>query len=322
MGERDAFGREKGEDSLADMGWKPSGAPAWEPGKVTPGDPLGAPAAFDAGAAGAMPAPPATPTPAAIPAAPTPPAAPASAFSAGEAASPFARPAPRPPGAAAASAFSAGEASAPFAKPKPRPAEPPRPKPPAPTLARPPRRRGGPSLARLIILVAIVGAIGIGASAVVRVGGHAVDGLRDKIEAVTPKTPASPSPVASGSLLRAGPLRGALAKLPPGRLVFIRISAGSIDAQVIRAGKLHTVHMATAGPSITATTPANAGQKGFKLDPDAPLRVARTAARRAGRSVNDVDYVVGTGLGWELFFKGDARHYHATPSGRKVAKVG
>ncbi len=299
MGERDAFGREKGEDSLADMGWQQGRTPAREPATVTPGDPLAAPAA---------------------PATPAPPAA-ASAFSAGEAASPFAHASP-PPEAAAASAFSAGEASAPFAKPKPRPAEPPRPKPPAPSFARPPRRRGGPSLARLIILVAIVGALGIGASAVVRAGGHAVDGLRDKIEAVTPKQPESPSPAASGSLLRAAPLRDALAKLPAGRLVFIRISAGSIDAQVIRAGKRHTVHLATDGPSISATTPAGVNQKGFKLDPAAPLRVARTAARRARRSVNDVDYVVGTELGWELFFKGDALHYHAAPSGRKVAKVG
>src|SRR3954469_24453805 len=57
MGERDAFGREKGEDALAQMGWQ-SSAP------VRPGDPL-APAAT-------------------------------SVFNAGEAAAPFARPKPRP----------------------------------------------------------------------------------------------------------------------------------------------------------------------------------------------------------------------------------
>src|SRR3954469_1177283 len=106
MGERDAFGREKGEDALAQMGWQ-SSAP------VRPGDPL-APAAT-------------------------------SVFNAGEAAAPFARPKPRP------------------AEPAPAAAEPPRPRPPAFTR----QRRRGPSLARLIFLVAFVGVLAIGVTSVV-----------------------------------------------------------------------------------------------------------------------------------------------------------
>ena len=46
------------------------------------------------------------------------------------------------------------------------------------------------------------------------------------------------------------------------------------------------------------------------------------AARRAGRSVDSVDYLVRSGDGWELFFKTDGLHFHATPSGRKVSKIG
>jgi len=271
MGERDAFGREKGEDSLAQMGWT-SSAPAREPATVTPGDP------------------PATPEPAPAPA--------TAVFNAGEAAAPFSRPKPRPA--------------------EPAPAEPPPPRPPAPTFSRRPRRRG-PSVVRLGFLIAFLGVLAIGASKAVEVGGNAVDDIKGRIEAVTPET-ATPSPAAPGSLLRAAPLKAALTKLPAGKLVFVRIDANSIDAQVIRGGKRHTVHMSNRGPNAEVTTPVGVDQPGFKLNPAAPLRATRTAARRAGLSVNQLDYIVGTEQGWTLFFKNGGPHYRASLSGRKVRK--
>jgi hypothetical protein len=277
MGERDAFGREKGEDSLASMGWKPAGAPARDPATVTPGDP-----------------------PAPEPA--------ASVFDAGEAAAPFARPKPRPaePEPAAVAA--------------PLPAEPPRPRPPAPTFSRPRRRRGGPSVARLGLLIAFLGILAIGVAKAVEVGGDAVDDIKGRIEAIDPEQTA-PSPAAAGSLLRAAPLRDALTKLPPGKLVFVRISADSVDAQVIRGGKRHTVHMSTTGPNAEVTSPAGVDQDGFKLNPAAPLRAVRTAARRAGLSADDLDYIVGTEQGWTLFFKNGGPRYQASLSGRNVKKL-
>jgi hypothetical protein len=273
MGERDAFGREKGEDSLASMGWTSSVAPA----PVTPGDPLAAPA-------------------------PT-------AFNAGEATAPFSRPKPPPPDA---------PDLAPAADTEPVLAPPPEPPAPAFTRQRPPRRRG-PSLARLIFLVAILGVLAVGVTKAVRVGGNAVDDIRDKIKQIEPQ-PAAPSPSAPESLLRAAPLRDALGKLPSGKLVFVRIDANSIDAQVIRAGKRHTVHLSSNGPNAEVTTPVGVDQKGFRLNPEAPLRAARTAARRAGLQVDDLAYIVGTEQGWTLFFQG-AVQYHANLSGRKVRKV-
>jgi hypothetical protein len=261
MGERDAFGREIGEDSLASMGWTSSVTPA--PDTVTPGD---------------------------------------------------------PPAAPAPTAFNAGEATAPFSRPKPQPAEPEPaapPRPPAPTFSRP--RRGGPSIVRAGFLIAFLGVLAIGVSKAVEVGGHAVDDIRGKIEAIEPK-PAAPSPSAPESLLRPAPLRDALSKLPAGRLVFVRIDADSIDAQVIRAGKRHTVHMSSNGPNAEVTTPVGVDQKGFELNPEAPLRAARTAARRAGLQVDDLAYIVGTEQGWTLFFQG-ALQYRANLSGRKVRKV-
>jgi hypothetical protein len=290
MGERDAFGREKGEDSLAQMGWT-SGAPAREPATVTPGDP------------------PTTPEAAPAPA--------SAAFNAGEATAPAPRPEP------ASAAFNAGEATAPFSRPKPRPAEPaaaepPRQRPPAPTFTRRPRRRG-PSLARLIFFLGLLGVLAIGASKGLEAGKDAVDDIRTQIEAVTPET-ATPSPAAPGSLLRAAPLKDALTKLPAGKLVFVRIDANSIDAQLIHGGKRHTVHMSTNGPNADVTTPVGVDQPGFKLNPAAPLRATRTAARRAGLSVNDLDYIVGTEQGWTLFFKDGGPRYRASLSGRKVTK--
>jgi hypothetical protein len=221
--------------------------------------------------------------------------------------------------------FNAGEATAPFSRPKPREpepaaAEPPRPRPPAPTFTRRPRRRG-PSVVRLGFLIAFLGVLAIGASKAVEVGGDAVDGIRDKIDAIEPPTAATPSPAAPGSLLRTAPLKDALTKLPPGRLVFVRIGADSIDAQVIRGGKRHTVHMSTTGPNAEVTSPAGVNQPGFKLNPAAPLRAVRTAARRAGLTVDDLDYIVGTEAGWTLFFKDGGPRYQASLSGRKVKKL-
>jgi hypothetical protein len=255
---------------------------------------------------GWKPGPAATPAPVepAAPAAPVAAAAP-SAFDAGEAGKAFARPAPAKPEPAPA-VLSAGEAAAPPATPKP-----------PPTFTRP--RRRGPSLARLIILVAILGAGAIGLSALARVGGNAVDGIRDKIGAITSPQPA-PNASAAESLLRPAPLRAALAKLPQGKLVFLRLDADSLDAQVISGSRRHTVHMGTTGPSFNATTPVGVDQPAFKVNVAAPLRAARTAARRSGLSVDDVDYLVRTADGWTLFFRNGGPHFRATPSGRKVTK--
>jgi hypothetical protein len=169
------------------------------------------------------------------------------------------------------------------------------------------------------VLVGFLGLLAIGASKGLQAGKHAVNGIRSQIEAVTPET-ATPSPAAPGSLLRAAPLKAALTKLPAGKLVFVRIDANSIDAQVIRGGKRHTVHMSNRGPNADVTTPVGVDQAGFKLNPAAPLRATRTAARRAGLPVNALDYIVGTEQGWTLFFKDGGPRYRASLSGRKVTK--
>ncbi len=269
MGERDAFGREKDEDTLAAMGWRAS-------------------------------------------------------------------PDPPPPAEPATSAFSAGEASAPFAKPKPRPVEPPtavlpapetapppppKPQPARPTFTRAPRRRG-PSLARLLILVAIVAAGWIGVNKAVDAGRHGISDLRGKLNGIATPEPVAPS--AAQSLLRPAPLRAALAKLPAGKLVSLRVAADRIVAQVLSGPTLHVAQVRADGSTADVKVPSGGSGEHARITVDAaaPQRIARTAARRAGRSVNSVDYLVRSGDGWELFFKTDGLHFHASASGRKVAKVG
>jgi hypothetical protein len=267
MGERDAFGREQGEDTLAEMGWRRS----W-PATVTPGDPL------------------------------------------------VVQPLPR---TAAPSALAAGEASAPFpagGRPEPTPAAPARaPRPAAPAFARRRRRRGGPSLAKLIILVAFLGAAGLAVQAVLYVGGNAVDSIRGGIDAVVPAP--APSATAPRSLVRAAPLRAALGRLPHGRLVSLRVAPDRIDAQVVSGGTRHIVEVRADGSKNEVKAAAGVAQPRLLVNPGAPLRIARTAARRSGRPVAGVDYLVRTQDGWLLFFKDGGPRYRASASGRRVARL-
>jgi hypothetical protein len=276
MGERDAFGREKGEDSLKQMGWIASGRAAWEPPAVEPGDPLAKPE-------------PAT-----------------DVFAAGEAVAPFSRK-PR-------AALTEPEPSAAEALPAPE-------QPPRPTWTRR-RRSRGPSLAKLIVLIAILGAGAIGLGKAADAGRNAVDGVRgqidDTIHSITSPQPVSPS--SSRSLLRAGPLKDALAKLPSGRLVSLRVAAERIDAQVIAGGKRHIVQVRADGSKTDVSVPAAPKEATLHVNSQAPMRIARTAARRSRLAVAKVDYLVLGGDGWLLFFKGGEPHYRASASGRNVTK--
>jgi hypothetical protein len=286
MGERDAFGREKDEDALAEMGWRSS-------------------LAFSGGAA-APPAAPGHP-------APEPPVAPAEPLAAGDPplprapAEPLAAgdpPLPRAP----ASPPAAGDPPAPAAAPKPPP---PRRRPPA--FARR-RRRRGPSLARLLITVAIGVAGLIGVSAAVDAGRGAVDGIRGTIDGIV-----SPNPRAKQPLYRAAALRAALAKLPAGRLVYLRVAAERIDAHVTSGSTRHIVQVHHDGRTVDVKAPAGPRRARLTVDPAAPARMIRTVARRSGRPASRVAYLVLRKDGWLLMFD-DGVNYRATAAGRAVER--
>lgn len=280
MGERDAFGRAKGEDALKEMGWSASGSAAWEPPAVQPGDPLAKPE-------------PAT-----------------GVFAAGEAVAPFSR-----------------KSRAAVKEPEPATAEapaepPPPPRPPMPSLTR--RRSRGPGLAKLIVLIGTVGVGAIFLGKAADVGRDAVDGVRgqldDTIHSITSPQPAPPTSSSPRSLLRSEPLKEALAKLPSGRLVSLRVAADRIDAQVIAGGKRHVIQVRADGAKTDVSVPAGPKQATLQVNSQAPMRIARTAARRSRLAVAKVDYLVLGDDGWVLFFKGGEPHYRASASGRKVTK--
>jgi len=256
MGERDAFGREKGEDSLAGMGWQSSGTPD-EPPVVQ-------------SAAAATPAP--------------------------------ARPAPadEPPPAWTPS----GE---------------------APVRRR--RRRRRLPVVRLILLVAIVGGIFAGAGTVLERGQDAFDDVQGALKDATARAvpTATPSGLDSGSLFRPAALRAALEKLPAGSIQSLRVAPERIDAQVVAGGKMHVAQVTSGGEVRDVPTPVTSRNKRLRVDPGAPLRIVRTAARRSKRDPSRVSYLVLMSFSdtpeWQLFFD-DGLHYSASANGRKVRRVG
>lgn len=288
MGDRDAFGRKPGEDTLSEMGWTLSGAED-------------APRAE----AVAVPQRPAVAASASPAAAPELPVVLASAPSAA---------APEPPAVVAAAT------SAP-SRPRPRG-----------------RRRGR---VRTVVTLVAIGGVGLStfaSSSLVERGTDALDELQSTVREATesieaaaptaaaPTDTAAPTGTEAGSLLRPAALREALAKLPEGALVNLRVAPDRVDAQVMVDGKLHQVQVTAAGDvqdiGTQATIPAAAD---LRVNAAAPNRIARTAARRAGRSVASVSYLVLLDFAgeprWSLFFD-DGLHYSANASGTKVRRVG
>jgi len=263
MGERDAFGREKSENTLADMGWSSGSSPQIS----------------------------AEPVPAVER-----PATPPSAMEAG----------------AATTVTDAFRSSG---------------------LPRVQRRRVRPGrFIGLVIVLAIAGAGFLAVGSVVETGREALDdfqgAVRDATVNVAP-TPAAPPPtgVEGGSLLRPAALKAALDKMPAGSIVSLRVAPERIDAQVIVDGQMHVVQVTSSGEVSDVGTPASVPELAkLRVDAAAPSRIARTAARRAGRDPSAVDYLVLMNLGgkreWQLFFKDDGLHYSASANGRKVRRVG
>jgi hypothetical protein len=271
MNERDAFGREKGEDTLAGMGWSSS---------ATPGTPSPAPA---------------TPTPNAIRTSMPKPAGPA--LSAGEPLVPV----------AAGPAWTPG--------------------PQASYVRRRRRRMRGVFVPLLIIVVIFAVGIG-GAVSVFETGSDAVQNFASSLEAATPNSggPTTTTPDAPGtSLIQSAGLKAALAKLPKGKLELLRVAPDRINANVIVKGKMHVVNVSAGGEVTDIVTPATGIGGAIKVNSVAPSRIARTAAKRTGRRISSVSYLVLIHIlgkdEWQLYFD-DGVHFSASANGKKVHRVG
>ena len=299
MGERDAFGREKNEDTLADMGWR---------GGVGAGDPLDAGEVQRPFAKPKPVQPPPLEARAAVdPIAPVPPPSPA-------------RPAPVSVSGqeqlqAMVTALSTRRdqlADAPAARPRaPRPRAP---------------RRGGPSIAKLLISLCLLAIVGIGAIKAVGAGRDAVGDIKDKINdtvqsgqaAVTPPT-ATPGAKPSGSYLTDKNLKAALAAMPAGRLVSpLRVDNKSVDAQVVHGSASHVVVLRTDGTKFDTKVPLTGPhQKTLHVNAAAPARIVKALHRKPSQ----VNYMVLLDDHWVVFLK-NGRHYQASTAGTHVTKIG
>lgn len=277
MSERDAFGREKDEDSLAEMGWSwTADAPPASPTSATPATPP-------------------TPSPPAMTSMPVTP-------------EPVFTTVPTPP------AMSAGAPSGPGWTPGP------------PTMVRLRRRRRMRGIMIPLILIGLVALAVGGATTALQTGSGAIDdfqsAIRDATENAVPTVAAEPpTGVESGSLLRPAALKAALAKLPSRQIASLRVAPERINAQVYVDGKMHVVQVGADGVISDVGTPVGGAGKRMKVDANAPNRIVRTAAKRAGRSPARVSYLVLLGNEWQLFFD-DGLHYSASANGRKVKRVG
>jgi hypothetical protein len=256
MGERDPFGREHDEDSLAGMGWR---LPA-----------EGTPATAEAGPAAAVETP----------------------------------------------------------EPDPDPASPVDPRAWVPARRR--RRFTGWRAARLVVRLAIVVAVGVAiASVLVRVGGS-IDDAIDPAQPFQVDPESAPPPVGLDreSYLRPENLRTALARLRgEGRVQSVRVAPDRITARLVNT-KRRVVWNFRAGqePRRVVGAPYYDFDTTIALsqiDPNAPARLARAAAKRAHRSVDDVDFLfIQRNVGrarWVLYFK-DREHYTADRHGRHVER--
>jgi hypothetical protein len=308
MGERDAFGNEKGEkSSLAGLGWTTGGTPS-------------------------------STEPVAVP----PPAAPAPSVSVG--AGPAATP---PAGAPPETGFRSGSdpfgAMPTLPPPAPRatpPAGIPRYQPSAGTRL---LRVGMMTVVPLIIFGAIGATIfSIGNDVSDRVGDvrHAISTSLDQITVPTVppvETPAAPAtpPVGfgKGSLLVKSNFADALRTLrgEGSRVRSLRVAPDRINAQLVTLdGRMKSVQITWQGEVQRSSTGPGFPTTGtFSVDSiqrAAPFRLARSAAGRERKSPSSVDYLVALDLGgrqaWTVLFKDRSAQYLADSAGRITSKNG
>jgi hypothetical protein len=177
--------------------------------------------------------------------------------------------------------------------------------PPPARVARPRRRHGG-GLAGLLVLAAVVGAVGLVGNAAVEHGGSVIDGIAPQ-EAAPP-----PTGVQGRSLIRRANFATALKTLQDagvGRPVMLRVAADRIDATVVKGRTRHQIQLTADGELRELGSGAPAGTRGTvaygAIDPAAPERITRAGAnaKHPPRSIDYVLFTVGPPTTWGAYFK-------------------
>jgi hypothetical protein len=190
------------------------------------------------------------------------------------------------------------------------------------------RRRSSLGFWIAFMVISFVALGVIGSFAAFKAGSDAIDGISSSIDTATNgsvSTRTSRTPSDGTTLMNAKALQSALDKLPAGDIQLLRVAPDRINANVNVDGKLHVVMVTAGGDVSDVSTPAGGQGDAVKVNPAAPARIVRTAAKRAGRRPADVDYLVLMHLlgkdEWQLFFT-DGTHYAGSAGGTKVRKVG
>jgi hypothetical protein len=184
------------------------------------------------------------------------------------------------------------------------------------------RRRRGTSgfgcLIGLVVLAAIVAGPVIAIVSFVGEADDAIDGVRGVIDgATTIDAPeeAGPPPrgLAGASMVGAGNFREALQTLRAEdlrKLSYIRVEPERLDTQAVTGGKLRNVQIRYDGEVSAPPASPGTASSTFALgsvDPDAPARLVRAAAKRARLPVRRIDYLVATdgpgGHRWLAYFE-------------------
>jgi hypothetical protein len=168
-----------------------------------------------------------------------------------------------------------------------------------------PRRRGG--IARLIVILAVIGVAGV---ALVNVGTKVEGGLDDFVGSL----PAEDPPVTGiegDSLIRRTNFADAVATLAGshlGRPLTMRVAPDRIDATLIaKGGRLHQVQITSDGTlrELASSDGAPGRTIAYKaIDTDAPERLVRAGATKKVPAAR-IDYLVLTaGPRWGAYYKG------------------
>jgi hypothetical protein len=169
-------------------------------------------------------------------------------------------------------------------------------------------RRRHRGVAALLVLLAVVAGLAWAANIVVVTVQDGIDGIIH--------SPATRAPTGLGraSLIRRANFAGALATLRKsglGRPLTLRVAPDRVDATLVgEGGRTHQVQIdfegslrelgSNAGPA-RGTIPFG------RIDPNAPQRLVRAGAVRAGVRARRIDHLVltaGTPLAWGAYYKG------------------
>ena len=189
--------------------------------------------------------------------------------------------------------------------------------PPPPEFVAPARARRRPARGGIVLALVIVSTVIVGMVALVAVGLFgASKAVVDQIGDLTPPQLGAdgPEPVGlgEGSLLRRASFERAIGTLRDagGRADSLRVAPARIDTQLVSGERARIVQVQPGGElrEITAVSGAGASTTPLnwnRIDPRAPERLTRAAARRLRIAPRQIDYLVLSAdpVQWGAYFK-------------------